>query len=106
MSQPPKSNAPYIIICSGRMAVRNAKGLGDKAVAASLCAAQLCAYMGIRYRQSMKSEDMNKISQCQHWLMDYLDVKIEPGKDEVEMQIRQLIAEMYVLEQKYIDVAY
>lgn len=103
---PPQSAAPYIIICSGRMAVANAKSPEEKAVAVSLCAGQLCSYMGIRYRSSLDPADMHNISMLQHELMDYLDGKISLTKSQVDAKVEELIVAFYVLEQKYVAVVY
>lgn len=102
----PVSGAPYIIICRSRAEIAAAKNTKERVLAACRGAAQLAAYMGIRYRVSMDDADMKPISDIQHELMDYLLETVQFSNAEADAKVNQMVAELYVLEKKYTGVAY
>ena len=95
----PVSGAPYIIICDTRIGIATATDEFEKIQAASRGAAQLTAFMQSYYKH-FDLADSVPISTIQHELMDHV-LGNAPTTEPVEAKIKELIKEMYVLEDKY-----
>lgn len=95
---PPASTATYIIICSGRINEAVAKNTREKIQALSNCAAQLTSHVELANLGKVKSEDTQKISDLQHFLMDNME---SLDKDEVEESAKEMFRLLYALEEKF-----
>jgi hypothetical protein len=103
---PPVSGAPYIIICSRRIDHALASNEEEEIQAASRCAADLTAYLQVRYRSSFNPADCENISVLQHALMDHVRDEAKLSKDEVDAKVQSIFSECDALEQKYVGVSY
>lgn len=97
---PPDSGAPYIIICSAKIAIAQAADEAEKIKAASDGVVQLASFMQMFYKH-FNLADCLPLATLQHELMDHVrgDAPLTPG--QVETKIKAVIKEMYVLEKKY-----
>lgn len=101
MSQPPAgSRAPYIIICSGRIAAAATDDPVQKLKAASDCATALVCHLAIVHGDDLTSTDTQPISDLQHFMMDNL---LTLKKDEAEVKVKEMIGLLYQLEDKFQD---
>lgn len=101
---PPVSGSPYIIICSGRMDVAIANSFPAELAAASRCAKELCAYIGVRHKGAANlHSDMHPVSVLQHEMMDNMNTW---GKRKVETKIAEMFNLLDELEHKYPEHAY
>lgn len=98
MSVPPGSRAPYIIICSGRTAEMGAGSIAERIIAASNCAAQLCAFLETNHGSEVEPDDFREVSDLQHYLMDNMD-KLKP--QEATAKIKEMFKLLYELEHKF-----
>lgn len=90
----PDSGAPYIIICSSRIAVAIAKEPTEKLNAVSKGASELCSYYALRLRNTLDPLKLKPISKLQHEIMDNLGMK----KDEAEAKCLEMLGLMDALE--------
>lgn len=97
----PVSGSSYIIICNGRIAMGLAQSPEDKVIAASACAAAVCAYIGARYRSTFVHADLLPVTAIQHPLMDKVINGEKLDKAETEAKCAALIDALVVLEHKY-----
>ena len=94
MPEHDRSGAPYIIICSARIAVAIAKESTDKLNAVSQGASQLCTYYAVRMRSALDNTKLLPISELQHYIMDNLGMQ----KEEAEEKCTEMLALMDALE--------
>jgi hypothetical protein len=99
MSQPPSgSRAPYIIICSGRIAASATNDPVQKLKAISDCATALVSHLAVVHGDQLTFEDTQPISDLQHEIMDGLH---EFSKDDAEEKVRDMVRLLYRLENKF-----
>jgi hypothetical protein len=91
---PPDSGAPYIIICSTRIAVAATSDSKDKLNAVSKGASELASYYSMRLRSTLDNAKLLPISTLQHEIMDDIGM----SKSEAEVKCEQMLALMDQLE--------
>lgn len=93
---PPTSAAPYIIICSRRTQASGTKDPIGKIIAASRCAAELCAF--IEANNTIQPGDFAAVSAFQHEMMDNMH---SWSKDEAVAKVEEMFALLDDLEDKF-----
>ena len=95
---PPTSTAPYIIICSGRIAVASTNSPREqRVVSAAACAAQFAAFMEGKYGDAIKDE-MATLAEIQHYLMEHIH---DMNNEAADLKIAELFAAMNAIETEY-----
>ena len=95
---PPTSTAPYIIICSGRIAVAATNTPREQRVAsAALCAARFAAFMEGTCGEDVKDE-IAILAEIQHYLMEHLH---DMDNEATDLKIAELFAAMNAIETEY-----
>jgi hypothetical protein len=96
------SQANYIVICRGRIAVGATGDPVEKIVRVSECAAQLVTHLDLIQGERFTDADSKPVSKLQHWLMDNMH---KMNAKQVDVKVAEMFGLLDELEDKFKDAA-